>query len=153
MKNEYLKNLDALIVQLQANKTINSHLSRELEAYLTSWLRRHEEVETLLNSAEDRLSPRTYFEKDPLNRCSLEAKSWLAPLVHVLWLVPSGISERVDEAREVLAKADYYHTGLQSELSGSQELVLILKLLEAFTDCVGNFSRLLSSFPDKVVSV
>lgn len=153
LKNEYLKNLDGLIVQLRASQTMDSNLCGELRAYLMGWSRNHGEIETLLNSAENRLSPRILFEEDPLIRCSSEHRTWLAPLIHGLWLVRYGIRERIEETRGILSEAERSHVRLQSEFSGTQDMVQILEALETFADWVGNLSRLISKFPDKVVTV
>lgn len=153
LKNEYLKNLDGLIVQMQTTQYLDSKLGSQMRAYLSGWTKRHQEMEELLNTAEDRLSTRTFFEIEPLVSCSPEHKVWLVPLIHGLWLSRYGVRERIGEARKMLSEADQSHRRLESEFLSNGDVACITGALEAFTDVVKQLSRLISGFPDKAVAV
>lgn len=153
LKNDYLKNLDSLIVRLQTTKAVDAELGKEMRAYLCAWESRHSEMEKLLSTAEDRLSPRSLFDKEPLIHCLPEHRRWLEPLIHNLWLFHYGVSEKVAEARGLFSEADQSHGHLVAEFKHGGTQTSITTALEAFTDLVKQLSRLLSSFPDKVVTV
>lgn len=153
LKNEYLKNLDGLIVQMGSSRSLDATMESQMRAYLSSWKRKHPEVEDLLNSAENRLSPRSLFESEPLIYCSPENKAWLAPLIHSLWLFRYGVREMVTEARQLLLEADQSHEHLEEAVMRHEPSGSITEPLETFTDIVKRLSRLMSSFPDKVVTV
>lgn len=153
LKNEYLKNLDGLIVQMGSSRSLDATKERQMRAYLSSWKSKHSEVEDLLDSAEDKLSPRSLFESEPLIHCSPENKAWLAPLIHGLWLLRHGVREKVVEARLLLLEADQSHEHLEGAVMRREPSGSITEPLETFTDTVKRLSRLLSSFPDKVVTV
>ena len=110
-------------------------------------------MENLLNTAEDRLSPRSLFEKEPLIHCLPDHKAWLEPLIHGLWLFRYGVREKVAEARGLLSDADRSHGQLGAKFKKRGTPASITAALEAFTDIVKRLSRLLSSFPDKVFTV
>lgn len=153
LKNEYLKNLDGLIVQMRTSRSLNAPMERQMRAYLSSWKRKYTEVEGLLNSAEIWLSPRSLFEREPLIHCSPENKAWLAPLIHGLWLFRYGVREKVAEARQLLSEADQSHEHLEAAVMRREPSSSVTVPLETFTDTLKRLSRLLSSFPDKVVTV
>jgi len=153
LKNEYLKNLDGLIIQIKSSQSIENKLCRELQAYLKRWSERHGEIEKLLNTAEKGLSPRTLFEKEPLIRCTRKNKDWLAPLIHGLWLSRHDIRKWVKETETILTEANQSHALLQSYYSVTQDELQILKTLEIFSDLVGDLSRQISKFPGKVITV
>ncbi len=152
LKNEYLKNLDGLIVQMKSSRRLDATLESQIKAYLSAWKRKYSEMEDLLSTAEDNLSPRSLFESEPLIYCMPEHKVWLAPLVHGLWLFRSGIREKVAEARRFLSDADRSHEQLGAKFKKRETAGNITAALEVFTDIVKQLSRLLSSFPDKVVT-
>ena len=153
LKNEYLKNLDGLIVQIQASRSLNARMESDLRAYLSEWKGKHAEMDNLLNSAENILSPRSLFEREPLIHCSQEIKAWIAPLIHGLWLMRHRVREKVNATRRLLSKADQSHGLLEAkfEMCGTPDV--ITETLETFTDTVKRLSRLLSSFPDEVVTL
>ena len=153
LKNEYLKNLDGLIVQMESSRSFDATMKRHMRAYLSSWKSKYFAMEELLDSAEERLSPHSLFESEPLIRCSPENKAWLAPLIHGLWLCRYGIREKVEEARQLLLEADQSYELLEGAVMRHEPSASITELLETFTDTVKGLSRLLSSFPDKVVTV
>lgn len=153
LKNEYLKNLDGLIVRMQTSRSIDVVLGNELSSYLSAWKRRHPEMEKLLSTAEDRLSPRTLFEKEPLLHCSPEHKAWLSPLVHGLWLSRYDIRERVGEGLEILSEVDQSHDHLEADFQSKGNIASVIAALEGFTDSIKKLSRLISGFPDKVTTV
>lgn len=153
LKNEYIKNLDGLIMRMQLRRSIDVELSKEMSAYLSAWEKRHPEMENLLNTAEARLSPRSLFDKVPLVHCPPDHKSWLKPLIHGLWLVRYGVRTKVSEAHGLLSDADRSHGELKMVIKEQRASASITAALEAFTDIVKQLSRLLSSFPDKMVTV
>lgn len=124
-----------------------------MRAYLTCWTKRHREIEELLSTAEDRLSPRTLFEKEPLLHCSPEHKSWLPSLIHGLWLSRYNVREKVGEAQTILSEVDQSHDRLESEFQRKENVDGVIAALEVFTDSVKKLSRLISGFPDKVATV
>lgn len=153
LKNEYLTNLDGLIVRLQASKSVGTGVDKEMQAYLSVWKRRHPEMVNLINTAEDCLSPRTFFDRNPLIHCLPEHRTWLDPLIHGLWLYRYGVREKAVEALGLLSEADQLHGKLDTELKNGETLASMSAKLEAFTDIVKQLSYLLSSFPVKVVTV
>ena len=153
LKNEYLKNLDGLIVQMRTSRSLDVPMEMQMRAYLTSWKRKRPELKDLLNSAENRLSPSSLFEREPLIHCSPENKAWLAPLIHGLWLLRYGVREKVAEGRQLQSEADQSHKQLEGTVTRREPSGSIKVPLEAFTDTVKRLSRLLSSFPDKVITV
>lgn len=153
LKNEYLKNLDGLILRMQTSSLFDANIASEMQAYLSTWERKHSEIEKLLNLAEDNLSPSTLFYKEPLNRCSAGHRSWLEPLIHGLWLFRYGVREKVIEARGLLSDADRTVGKLKVDLLKNDLDNNIGIALENFADTVKQLSQVISGLPTKVLTI
>ncbi len=57
LKNEYLRNRDGLLVQIQASQTIDSIMGGQMRSYPSGWVKGHQELEELPSTAEKKLSP------------------------------------------------------------------------------------------------
>ena len=151
LKNVYLKRLDSIISQIESRDSSNENLIPQIDDALCQWRKHHEELDRLLLMAENRLSPRTFFEIEPLSQISPEHKAWLEPFTHGLWLFRSKIKEKIDNAQIILGEADKWQAklGKNKNLSLMEERSSTKKNLEQFSDKVKALSQAISQFPDK----
>ena len=50
-------------------------------------------MESLLETFETEMSPKSLFKKEPLNHCDNETRIWLGQLIHALWLARYPVKE------------------------------------------------------------
>jgi len=141
---------------MESDSEKTGSLRTELKEGLLEWEKHRGELERLLSTAEESLSPRSLFEHGPLIHCSSGQKALLIPFVHELWLVRSRISETIDMTRSLLSRVDKLSVGLNcigdSPLTGEM-LTSAVNKLESFADTLMEISKSIGKFPDKVVVV
>lgn len=120
------------------------------------WQEQRQEVPRLLDRFENEMSPKLFFERAPLYRCTDETKGWLIPLIHELWLRREKVIEKVRTAKNTYDAAELTYQAVQSDLQKlpetptSEDLWPFERLLRDFaTDCEA-LSRAISVFPQEI---
>ena len=120
------------------------------------WQERRRELPGLLDRFENEMSPKVFFERPPLCRCSDETKRWLIPLIHELWLRRERISEKIGTAKDAYKTAELTYEGVRARLDKLPEsptledLKMIERSLREFTTACETLSRAISSLPHEI---
>lgn len=87
-----------------------------------TWAVRRGELESLLNSAEDNLSPCQLLEQPPLIAEAEDIKAWLSGVIHAAWLSRSGVRTKIANAKKALAEVDWRYCALTPLLDPPDKL-------------------------------
>lgn len=101
-----------------------------------SWAKRRRELESLLDSAEDALSPRQLLEHTTLVGESREVMPWLTGVVHAAWLARTAVRDRIANAKDALADVDQRYCALTPLLDPPDEVDVsrLKRELESFRE-------------------
>ncbi|MCP4545547.1 MAG: hypothetical protein GY835_03640 [bacterium] len=159
LKNDYLKAVDAFLARLEQKSPDPERLEEFLSVDLPGWDRQRPNLESLLDAAEECLSPRRLFDVPPLSNAAPETLVWLPALTHALWLARHPIQQRIAEAHAALQKAEATYKRISQELSCNDRKVGIEPLQasrSAFVDFSGALRALscaISALPQKILVV
>ena len=163
LKNKYLNRLDAFIRRLKVPDSDPLRLLRFLNDDFPEWKRWHCEIENLFKTFEEEESPKSLFEKEPLNRCDDETRSWLGQLIHAMWLARSPVKEWVRTGESAFQDADEQYKKIvkvlkskkldcQSEDNRTRLESLIPSFLK-FKKACEELSRAVGMFPHQILVV
>lgn len=155
LKNVYLNNLDGFLAIFRSSKPDKTLVKEFLEEDFPQWKEKMKEGEWLLDSFEETMSPKTFFEKLPLSRMKNNDKKWATELIHANWMARHSIEEKIAQSKKCLKKANEDYTALDGKLKqierNPSELKNILPEFKNFRASCLAFSRSLSKFPRKTI--
>jgi hypothetical protein len=155
-KPEYLIALQAFLERLQEEDPGSMNRLREfMEVDFPVWEERSRDAWWLIQHVEQEMSPTSLFNTEPLNKCGVETKGWLVPLIHDLWLKRYGIRQLVVKAEDLLTRVDEGFAKLAANMpktdeSYHQRLKSNLSAWKKFVDDCFEFSQCLSEFPHAI---
>ncbi|MCI5148226.1 MAG: hypothetical protein D3916_02285 [Candidatus Electrothrix sp. MAN1_4] len=117
LKTKYLRCIRTFIKrsgQVTPNQDKLNEFCREV---FPQWEAQKTIVQSLLDSFAAEMSPRTLFDKPPLNQCPEDFKTTFGEVVHTLWLYRHAVPERIAAGRHALAAVDEYYSHLAPQLS------------------------------------
>ncbi|RJP49276.1 MAG: hypothetical protein C4586_07660 [Anaerolineaceae bacterium] len=117
LKNRFLNRLNAFIERLQTPSPDAQRLARFVAEDLPEWKSHEPEARWLIESVEQEMSPRCFFDYSPLSKCSEQTKSWLPDVVHEIWAKQYSVQSLQTEARKLLLKVNQQYELLKRELS------------------------------------
>ena len=113
LKNQFLNRLNAFLERLQDAKPDADRLARFINEDLPLWEQHEPEAKWLVESVEQEMSPKQFFEHAPLNRCGEETKRWLPEVIHGMWLARYPVCKLQNQARALLAQSHDRYMKLQ----------------------------------------
>jgi hypothetical protein len=131
-------------------------IRQTLDEDVRRWQERRQEVPELLNRFENEMSPKVFFDRAPLCRCTDETKGWLIPLTHELWLRREKVKEKIGTAKDAYDTVERTYQAVQSDLGKMPEFPNIQDLwpferqLREFIVSCEALSRTISTFPHEV---
>jgi hypothetical protein len=81
-----------------------------------TWREHQASFINLVQTCEQQISPRRYFESPPLVYVSDEARSWLPPLIHEIWVERFGIHQWVISGLGMIEKVETCIESISREL-------------------------------------
>lgn len=132
------------------------YVRRKLAEDIQRWQDRRQDLPRFLGRFVNEMSPKIYFDRIPLCRCSDETKQWLVPLIHNLWLRREHIEKKLVVATDAYRKAEktyeQLHMALEKlpESPSAEELQSLQRILRDFTTACENLSRAISAFPHEI---
>jgi hypothetical protein len=122
LKNQFLNRLNAFLERLRGENPDAEKLSRFVREHLSEWNAHEPEARWLIDSLENELSPKRFFDQPPLSNCDSETKSWLPTVVHEIWLSRYPVRELREKATGSLAKVNEQYAKLSSAVEKSPSL-------------------------------
>ncbi|MCC5846786.1 MAG: hypothetical protein JJU29_01735 [Verrucomicrobia bacterium] len=140
-----------------ASDGVRSSVVRQtLAEDIQRWDERRIELPAFLDRFENEMSPKVFFERAPLCRCSAETKQWLIPLTHELWLGREKVQEKMAAAKQAYETAEQkyevVHADLESmpETPTMEDLQPFERVLREFTTACESLSKAISAFPHEI---
>ena len=124
LKNKFLNSFDDFVVQLKKPDPNILRVSEFLAEDFPDWVARRQDAQWIVNSFEDRMSPRRLLDSSPLNRSDGETKEWLGHLVHELWLSRYQVKSKAKESQDALVAIDKQYEKVASEVEQSKPIGL-----------------------------
>lgn len=119
LKNQFLNRLNAFLERLRGGNPDVEKLLRFVREDLPE-LESHEiEARWLIESVEEEMTPRRFFEYPPLNRCSEETKRWLPDVVHEVWLNRYPVRSLRNRATDLLLRVNHCNEKLKKHLENT----------------------------------
>jgi len=159
LKNDFIKSVDAFTARLGQPEPDEGRIREFLVDDLPQWDRSRPEIRSLLDGAEDSLSPRELFDAYPLSMCTATTMAWLPGLIHALWLNRYAIRQLVDGASQALERADSFYARLAPGSHAALQAEDIDRLKRArskfreFADALRDLSNAISALPHKILVV
>lgn len=158
LKNQHMNRLDGFIERLKTEGADVSRIRRFITQDFPEWEVKRETVRELIASFEREMSPRTLFERDPLNRCDAETQRWLGDLVHALWMARYPVKGWICEAEKALKSVDCQYAALKKAIDSlnpidSEQLAPLLPSFVAFKGACEKLSQAIGQFPHEVLVV
>ena len=160
LNHDWLKNVYLVALGNWASLLADEVEHAEFEATfvdgrLRDWETRGLEIEELIRTFEDSMSPREMFARRPLSACDEPTSTWLVGLVHELWLRRCNVLDLCRVARERLVAAAETYATLRRGLEGCPTTsVAALRPMaarfEALRSACSDLSRAISAFPNRV---
>ncbi len=157
LKNQLLPALTAVVRVVDGEVESGNPEGEVEELDLGDWTEQRAEIQTLLDTFEVRMSPRSLFERPPLSRCNEETKTWLPDLVHELWRARYPVQEWVEAAGNALKEADAAQQGLVAALASCQRPLTMDELrrlgpdIRRFRSACQRLAACIESFPSRVL--
>lgn len=123
---------------------------------INRWQERQQEFPSFLARFEDEMSPKVYFDQEPLSNCTEEVRSWLLPVTHDLWLQREKVKEKINTAMSAYETAtETYrklHEALEQlpEIPANEDLIPFQWVLTEFKTACENLSQAISAFPQDI---
>ena len=124
LKNKFLNSFNDFVEQIQKRKPDLVRVSEFLAEDFPAWTSQQQEVQWIVQSFEDSMSPQQLLNSFPLNRCNDETREWLGPLTHRLWLSRYPVKEKSKESQDALIEVNKMYEKLASELEQSMPIGL-----------------------------
>jgi hypothetical protein len=159
LKNDYLTAVDAFLARLEQRNPDLERLEEFLSVDLPGWGRQRQDFESLLDDAEESLSPQRLFDDPPLSNAAPETLTWLPGLTHVLWLARHPIKQRLAEAHAALQKVEATYKCISQELTGNGRRVSLGPLQATrptfveFSGALRALSHTITALPQKILVV
>ncbi|MCX6580745.1 MAG: hypothetical protein NT166_11240 [Candidatus Aminicenantes bacterium] len=141
---------------ITAGTVRSQNVRQTLAEDIERWQERRHELPALLARFEDEMSPKIFFDREPLSNCTEEDRSWLLPITHDLWLQREKVKEKVDTAMSAYETATQSYSRLHSaleqlpEVPGNEDLGPFQLLLQEFKTACETLSRAISAFPQGI---
>ena len=146
LQNKFLNSLSAFIDRLQKSAPDLVRVSGFLEKGFPTWKSKQQEVQRIIESFEDCMSPQQLLNSAPLKRCNEETRKWLSNLLHGLWLSKCPVKEKSKEWQEALIEVNK----LYEELAAKIDLTEPINLHPQFCELKVKYkilSKTLNNFP------
>ncbi|MEW8051849.1 MAG: hypothetical protein AB2809_15895 [Candidatus Thiodiazotropha sp.] len=157
LTNEFLVShvRGSLLANLTSHNPDQERLKEFAELDWPTWTQRRDELATLLNSAEESLSPRRLLDQPPLQDEAPKTKAWLSGVVHAMWLARTGFHGKLSDAKKALADVDCCYQQLDPLLHCPDEVdmgevQLALDSFREFEAAVLRLTECIHVFPQKV---
>ena len=156
LKNEYLKAINAFIKRLDQHKPDRKRIQEFLRIDLQDWTIRRNDVQYLLDEAENVLSPQNLFNHLPLSQCSAEVKEWLPSLIHEYWLWRNSIKQKISRVRLAKNNVDTMYDLVIGNIGSDIEQTDIVCLKDSkevfrkFAEALRTLSNAICEFPHKI---
>ncbi len=132
------------------------NMNQTLTEDVLRWQERRQEVPVLIDRFEREMSPKVFFDRVPLCRCSNETKGWLMPLTHDLWLRRERVQEKIGAAKSAYEIAERTYETVHANLGNLPEspttvdLAPFERLLREFATACEDLSRSISALPHEI---
>ena len=163
LKNKYLNRLDGFINRLEIPDSDLLRLQRFLNDDFSEWKKQQSEIESLLETFETEMSPKSLFKKEPLNHCDNETIIWLGQLIHALWLTRYPIKEWIYAAQNAFRNVNDQYNNIVKILKSkkldceSEDYRTTLKPLIPhflqFKKACEELSQAIGMFPHQILAV
>ena len=145
----------SLLVNLTSHNPDHEVLKEFAELDWPTWAQRRDELATLLDSAEQSLSPRRLLDQPPLQNAPPKTKAWLSGAVHAMWLARTGFHGKLSAAKKALADVDRRYQQLDPLLHRPDEVDMgevrqALDSFRGFEAAVLRLTECIHVFPQKV---
>lgn len=152
LKNKFLNSFNDFIEQLQKRDPDIARMSAFLEEDFPAWKLRQKEVQSIVQSFEDSMSPLRLLRCAPLNRCDVETQEWLGHLVHGLWLARYPVQRKAKQSQDALVAVNELYEKIAYELEQPKpiELTKLAALRPQFCELKATYqalSKVLSNLP------
>ena len=123
---------------------------------IVRWQERNCEIPKLIARFNEEMSPKVFFEHEPLNRCATEIRSWLVPAIHELWVRREKVSEKINTAMTSYDTAEQAYKNLYSRMKdlsqeqAAEDLSSIRQILNDFIQACEMLSLSISNFPHTI---
>ena len=137
-------------------KISSRNLYQTMYEDIVRWQERSCEIPELITRFNEEMSPKVFFEHEPLHRCAREIRSWLVPLIHELWVRREKVSEKIKTAMASYDTAEQAYKNLHSRIKdlsqeqAEEDLVVIRQILNDFIHACEKLSLSISNFPQKI---
>jgi hypothetical protein len=155
LKNRFLPAL-AKCINLLDGRVEDPEFERAfLTEILAGWLELQKLGEALCTAFETGMSPRSVVEQPPLRQLDQETKSWIAEIVHGLWLARCRVRELIGQATKCIGETGEAYAALQRALAdgGDQSFETLRKVRPEFLrfyDLCRRTSEMFERFPSEV---
>lgn len=163
LKNKYLNRLNAFLERLYMSDSDSMRLFRFLNDDFPEWKKQQSEIESLLETFETDMSPKSLFKKEPLNRCDNETRIWLGQLIHALWLARYPIKEWIHAGQNAFRNVNDQYNNIVKILKSkkldceSEDYRTTLKPLIPhflqFKKACEELSRAVGMFPHQILAI
>lgn len=153
LKTEYLKSVNAFISRIENDEAAQSSLEIFRDEEFPQWDTQRHTAQSLLESFETEMSPRTLFDAPPLSRCPADIKSAWGETVHELWLYRYAIPTRTQTGRDAVLAVDTEYATLSARLSqhtSTEGLRGLLPLLRKYSAACTQLSEAMGIFLPEV---
>ena len=152
LKNRFLNSFDDFIAQLKKSDPDIVRVSEFLAEDFPEWKSCRQDAQWIVESFEDKVSPRQLFDCSPLNRCDDVKQKWLGNLVHTLWLFRFPVRKKAKESQEILASVNELYEKIAYELEQSRpiqltQLIVLCSQFCELRETYENLSKSLSNLP------
>lgn len=136
LKDKFLNRFDSSIVQLKKSEPNLDRMRAFLKKDFPASKCRLQDAQRIVDTFEDKMSPRQLLNYSPLNRCDRETATWLGNLTHKLWLSRYPVKSKIKESRDALVTVNKMYPKIENELgqSGSIESTELIPLLPQFSE-------------------
>ena len=156
LKNTYIQSLSSWL-NLLNDKIEDPHLEQSfVNLKLPEWEARLAEARSLSHDFISEMSPKIFFNVEPLANCSAETKSWLPDLIHQLWMARCSVESLVAEAEQAVETAQNAYEVLCAKLKSIPcvtSIKFLLKLkpeFQAFYEACVALGKAMEKFPGTV---
>jgi len=156
LKNQFMPGLAKLINVLDGRVIDPTFLPSFVFRLRREWGGYADELNELLQSFEEEMSPRRLFDCPPLANRGEAVAEWLPGVIHALWLSRDPVFVWTDEARTRLDDANRSHSEIIKELEhigpviATEALRGIRPLFGEFRAHCRDLGTAVSSFPSEI---
>ena len=158
LKNQFMPAFAKFINVIDGRVIDPGFLPLFLASLCADWESHRRELAALIQSFEDAMSPKNFFDQPPLKVCT-GFTNWLPQLTHELWATRQSARESTAGAREHLESADQAYSEVRLYLERTGPTVTISDLIPGRPHFVEFRFRCqvlgnsLSKFPSEITAV